>query len=209
MDNRYLSKAKIEELLNYLNTNLTTKTRVILLKLKNDHNISLMSDQKNNMQALWTLALSEINDKADWKNKMLTASNKDSFIGSGQVIREYLNVYYTSEWSFAQNFNYDSIQFWITTFCNENYVQVLQINELLECKSYEDLLNSKYSLKFVSKESKDNTAKFKNAIDNIYKDYAFNSNEFYCVHNALQDYIMSTTKDEHRLHNMLNTVVKW
>ena len=71
-DNRYLSKKKIEELLKYLNDNLPTKTRVILLKLKNDHNIVLMSDPKNNMQSMWTLALSEIESKQDWKAKMYT-----------------------------------------------------------------------------------------------------------------------------------------
>jgi hypothetical protein len=205
-DNRYLSKNKIEELLNYLNTNLPTKTRVILLKLKNDHNITLMSDQKNSQQSLWTLALNEINDKNDWKQKMYNAAAKDAAWGSGAVIREYLNTYYPTEWHFAQTFNYDSIQFWINNFCKDNYVSELQLSELLECKNYLDLLNSKYSEKEVSKEAKERTNKVKNIIDSLYKDCEIGSGEWYSIHNALQTYIME--RNEHKLHNMLNTVVK-
>jgi hypothetical protein len=79
----------------------------------------------------------------------------------------------------------------------------------LECKSYEILLNEKYSLKSVSKDSKDRTTKFKNIIDNLFKDCPIGSNEWYSVNNAVQDYIMNTSKEENRLHNMLNTLVKW
>ena len=68
-------------------------------------------------------------------------------MGNGAVIREYLNVYYPLEWHFAQTFNYDSIQFWINNFCKDNYVSELQLSELLECKSYEILLNDKNILK--------------------------------------------------------------
>jgi|ERR1035437_1691687 hypothetical protein len=206
-DNRYLSKNKIQELLDYLNKNLDTKTRVVLLKLKNDHNISLTSDVKNNTQTMWTLAFNEINSKIDWLAKMKAGEAKDLFIGSGAVIREYLNTYYPIEWGFAQNFNYDSIQWWLNNFTNENFVQGLQINELLECKNYSDLLNEKYSEKLVTKKSKEHTATVKKLIDDLYKDYAPNTNEFYSIRIALDTYTME--KDEHRLHNMLNTLTKW
>jgi hypothetical protein len=206
-DNKYLTKQKIEELKNFLNKHLDTKTRVILLKLKNDHNIVLMSDSKTNMQKMWTLALSEIESKPDWKQKMLAENAKDLFLGSARIIRQYLDFYFKTEWGFAQFFNYDEIQTYLTKFCNENYVAVLRLPEILECKNYDELLNTKYSEKQVSKESREKTEKIKILIDTLFQNHEIGSNEWYSINNALECYKME--KDGIKLHNLLNTVLKW
>jgi hypothetical protein len=158
---------------------------------------------------MWTLALEEINNKPDWKNRMLSENGKDPFLGSARIIRQYLNTYYPTEWSFAQFFNYDEIQDWIRIFCNENYVAVLNIREVLECKNYEDLLNEKYSEKAVSKEAKERTERLKNIFNELYKNAEIGSNEWYIIHNALDDYTARTDKDLNRLHNMINTKLEW
>jgi hypothetical protein len=205
MNNKqYLSKDRITELKNYLNAKLPAKVRAGLLQLKLKTGISFYYDRKENQKLFWNLMIEKY--KADPQQKPLDIGE---IYKNGDLVHAYISRNYKAEQDIINAFDPDEIRNFFRPYgipnlgwCYDNGIDNICLTDFIECQSIDKLIDERYSEKNVEPELLKNTELFIKAILTFYKDVEINSNEYFQLRDATDNYLQYY--DKQKLHNLLN-----
>jgi len=178
---RYLPQDKIKELKEIINRNFPNKSRVIwkrIIEQMGSDNVG--HDRYKNVERYREYTWEQFRKKEpETFEKVLYQRNLNGFgYTSENQVQEWFNDFlernYKDEMSVISN-DLNEILNWEVRQIIESYnVDPLYLHEILECEDLDELLNQKYSKKYVDAELLKRTEQIKKNIDTFFCDVPYN-----------------------------------
>lgn len=204
MSIRYLPQEKIKELREIINRNFPNKSRVIwkrIIQQMGSDNVGL--DVYKNVQNYkeWTWEQFRQNEPEIFakvvQNRNLNGRGYFSEIEVEKWFNDFLEKNYKDEMSVIW-IDLNQIVNWEVRQIIESFgVDPLYLHEILNCQDLDELINQKYSKKYVDAELVKRTEQIKKNIDSFFLGVPYN-----VFLESLINY--QSHKDEIKLHNSLN-----